>query len=326
MMFVIPMLAAVAEFALPGRSLIEDLRDVANMILGFVPLGTEITDALTAVRFLSPVHDALLGLGLLEIGVIVVIGFIHALLPIRQLDIWRPRSFERAAVFALDVAVPIIALPIMGLAIPYFVRFFQERQLQGPLGRIEVLAPALLVVALAVAVLSAGRSWTRLDRVLKEHQAIVASVSLLAAGLAAGSLVYTVVQLPEVRTWAVGSAAAFVGFQLLGAIGRWRWHVWDEREREAFRSPTPAPYERRWPAVQIALLGGLAAFAGVVVVFGLRDAVPWLLAAVATVIVVALLRDAALAASPAETPVDQHRAPQTRGPAAGETIEEVRPV
>jgi len=320
MMFVIPLLAAVAEFALPGRSLIDELRDVANVVLGLVPFGTQITDALTSIRFFTPLHEVLIGLGLLEIGVIVVIAYIHGLLPIGQAEIWRPGSLERAAVVLLDVALPIVSLVLLGLALPLFARFVQERELDTPIGPSAVLLPALILVGLAVAILARGGDLMA-TRFLDDHQAVAASLSLLMAGLVFGALAYTVLQLPEVRTWVVGAAAAFVGFQLLGAIGRWRWRVWDEREREAFRAADRRPYDRSWPAVQIALLSGLAGFAAIVVVFGLADAVPWLLGAVLGVIGIALLRDAALAATPVGDEAGKRSTTET-GRRAGERAKE----
>jgi hypothetical protein len=130
------------------------------------------------------------------------------------------------------------------------------------------------------------------------NQAVFAAVGL---GLVASifvSIVYIAAAVPDMRVWLVGTIVAFLAFRVLGAVGRWRWKVWDEREREAFRILRPQPYGRGWPGIQAALLAALGFFAGIVVVAGLVSLVPWVVVATVALVVFCVLRDTAINATP----------------------------
>ncbi|MDQ2966161.1 MAG: hypothetical protein M3R57_09970, partial [Chloroflexota bacterium] len=138
----------------------------------------------------------------------------------------------------------------------------------------------------------------KVRQVAGTNQAAFAAVGLGLVVAVVGSIIYVAAAVPAMRVWLVGTVVAFLAFRALGAVGRWRWRVWDEREREAFRILRPEPYGRLWPAIQVALLAATALFAGIVVTLGLVAVVPWVILAVVILIIFCVLRDAAINATP----------------------------
>jgi hypothetical protein len=171
-------------------------------------------------------------------------------------------------------------------------------QIPGP-GPIVLLA-AFVILALIVASIAWPKSppVALVRQVAGANEAVFAAVGLGLVASIVGSVVYVAIAIPDMRVWLVGTVVAFLAFRVLGAVGRWRWRAWDEREREAFRILRPQPYGRGWPAIQAALLAALGFFAGVVVVAGLESAVPWVVAAAVALVFFCVLRDTAINATP----------------------------
>jgi hypothetical protein len=189
---------------------------------------------------------------------------------------------------------------LLVLSVPLFVRWLADRNLQVTTPSPAMIPVAGLVLLLVIAALAwpTSRPMVWLRARAAENQDVLAAVMLAAVVTVLGAMLYVVAALAEVRIWVVGSLVAFLAFQGLGAVGRWRWRAWDERERDAFRMRRAQPLPRVWPGVQMAMLGSMAAFAAVVVIAGLEGAIPWVVSAVGAVIVVSVLRDAALLATP----------------------------
>jgi hypothetical protein len=300
LMFVLPLFAAVGEFVLPGRSLIDWLRDVALGAVTMVPPLLDTANVVVTLRLPSPVHDIVAGFGILSVATIILGGLVHAALPVGPADAWPEGSTTRRAVGALDSVVALVARLLLVGAVVSFIPWLMGRGLQipGP-------GPVVLLVGFAILALIVGSiAWPNsppvalVRQVAGANQAVFAAVGL---GLVASifvSIVYIAAAVPDMRVWLVGTIVAFLAFRVLGAVGRWRWKVWDEREREAFRILRPQPYGRGWPGIQAALLAALGFFAGIVVVAGLVSLVPWVVVATVALVVFCVLRDTAINATP----------------------------
>lgn len=318
LMFVVPLFAAVGEFVLPGSSLIDWLRDVAVGFVNLLPPVRDFLNMLVTFRLPSPLHDVAAGLGLVSIAALVLGALIHAALQVGPADAWPKGSRVRMVVEGLDNVVAFVARILLLTAAVSFVPWMMGREIQipGP----AVVGAAIIVALIVVVIAYAGSRPVELLRDLRtDNQALFAVIALVLVASILGSTAYVALALPEMRVWLVGTVVAFLAFRALGEVGRWRWRIWDEREREAFRLLRQKPYSRVWPAVQVSLLGATAVFAGIVVVLGLRTAVPWVLVAVGVLIVFCILRDTAINATPVggfpPKPLTAAAAP-TAGPAA----------
>ena len=302
LMFVIPLFAAVGEFVLPGRSLIEWLRDMALGVVALVPPLLDLLNVVVTLRLPSPLHDIVAGLGILSVATIVLGALIHAALPVGPADAWPEGSTTRRAVGALDSIVALIARLLLVGAVVSFIPWLMGRGLQIPGPGPVVLLVAVLILALIVASIAwpNSRPVALVRQVAGANEAVFAAVGLGLVAAIVASIAYVALAVPDMRVWLVGTGVAFLAFRALGAVGRWRWRVWDEREREAFRILRPQPYGRGWPAIQAAFLAALGSFAGLVVVAGLVSAVPWVVVAAIALIVFCVLRDTAVNATPAE--------------------------
>jgi hypothetical protein len=316
LMFIIPLFAAVGEFVLPGGSLIEQLKNVALAGVQAVPPVFDVATAFVALRLPSPFHDIAAAFGLLSIATIILGALVHAALPVGPADAWPEKSRTRTAVGALDSVVALIARVLLVGAVVSFIPWLMGRGLQIPGPGPVVLLGAFAILSLIVASIAwpNSRPVALVRRVGGANQAVFAAAGLLLVAAIVGSIVYVAAAVPEIRVWLVGTVVAFLAFRALGAVGRWRWHAWDEREREAFRILRPEPYGRGWPAIQVALLAALALFAGVVVVLGLVSAVPWVVLAVVVLMTFFVLRDTAINATPVG---GNPPAPAKAAPAAG---------
>jgi hypothetical protein len=300
LMFAIPLFAAVGEFVLPGGSLIDWLRDVA---LGFVSLFPPILDLVNlfvTIRLPSPLHDVAAAFGLLSIATIVIGALIHAMLTVGPAEAWPEDSWVRRAVGVIDTVVAFIAFLLLVGSVASFIPWLLGRGFQIPGPGPFVLVLAAVIVGLIVASIAWPDSPPmRLVRgIAGSNEAVFAVVGLALVASILASIAYVAAAVPEMRVWLVGTVVAFLAFRAMGSIGRWRWRVWDEREREAFRVLRPEPYSRVWPAVQVTAFLATAIFAGIVVVNGLVPLVPWVLTAIAALILLSLLRDTAINSIP----------------------------
>jgi hypothetical protein len=300
LMFIVPLFAAVGEFVLPGGSLIEPLKDAALAVVKAVPPVFDVATWFVSLRLPSPVHDITAAFGLLAIATIILGALVHAALPVGPADAWPEGSKTRTAVGALDSVVALIARLLLLGAVVSFVPWLMGRGLRIPESGPVVLLGAFVILSLIVAGIAYpnSRPIALVRQVGGANQAVFAAAGLLLVAAIVGSIVYVAAAVPEMRVWLVGTVVAFLAFRALGALGRWRWQAWDEREREAFRILRPEPYGRGWPAIQVALLAALALFAGVVVVLGLVSAVPWVIFAVVVLVIFFVLRDTAINATP----------------------------
>ncbi len=300
LMFVVPLFAAVGEFVLPGRSLIEWLRDMALGVVALVPPLLDLLNVVVTLRLPSPLHDIVAGFGILSVATIVLGALVHAALPVGPADAWPEGSTTRRAVGVLDSIVALIARLLLVGAVVSFIPWLMGRGLQipGPGPVVLLVAFAILVLIVASIAWPNSRPVALVRQVAGANEAVFAAVGLALVGAIVASIAYVALAVPDMRVWLVGTVVAFLAFRALGAVGRWRWRVWDEREREAFRILRAQPHGRGWPAIQAALLAGLGFFAGVVVVAGLVSAVPWVVVAALALIVFCVLRDTAINATP----------------------------
>jgi hypothetical protein len=300
LMFVVPLFAAVGEFVIPGASLIDWLRGVALGALGAVPPLLDLANMFVAIRLPSPAHDIVAAFGLLSIATIVLAALVHAALPVGPADAWPEDSVARRAVGVIDSIVALIARLLLVGAVVSFIPWLMGRGLQIPGPGPIVILGAVAILALIVATIAWPNSppVAMARQVASANQAIFAALGLALVLAIVASSTYVTAAVPEMRAWLVGTVFAFLAFRALGAVGRWRWRVWDEREREAFRILRPEPYGRGWPAIQVALLAATAVFAGWVVMAGLVSLVPWVIVAVVSLIVFFVLRDTAINATP----------------------------
>ncbi|HEV8489102.1 MAG TPA: hypothetical protein VGQ58_04885 [Candidatus Limnocylindrales bacterium] len=300
LMFVVPLFAAVGEFVLPGGSLIDWLRDLALGAVSMVPPLLDLLNVLVTFRLPSPVHDIAAAFGILSIATIIVGALIHAALPVGPADAWPMDSTARNAVGVLDSVVALVARLLLLGSVVSFIPWLMGRGLHIPGPGPVVLLGAFAVLALIIGSIAAPNSppVVLVRQIAGANQAVFAAVGFGLVAAVVGSIAYVALAVPEMRIWLVGTTVAFLLFRALGAVGRWRWRVWDEREREAFRILRPEPYGRGWPVIQVALLGATAVFAGVVVVAGLESLVPWVIVAITGLIFFSILRDTAINATP----------------------------
>jgi hypothetical protein len=240
------------------------------------------------------------GLGILSVATITLGALVHAALPVGPADAWPEGSTTRRVVGALDSIVALIARLLLVGAVVSFIPWLMGRGLQIPGPGPIVLLVAFVILGLIVASIAWPNSApvALVRQIAGANQAVFAAVGLGLVGAIVGSIVYVAIAVPDMRVWLVGTVVAFLAFRVLGAVGRWRWRVWDEREREAFRILRTQSLGRGWPAIQAALLAALGFFAGVVVVAGLESAVAWVVTAALALVFFCVLRDTAINATP----------------------------
>jgi hypothetical protein len=308
-MFVVPLFAAVGEFVLPGGSLIGWLRTKALEAVSVVPPLRDFIDLVVTFRLPSPLHDVATLIGALAIALVVLGALVHAALPVGPADAWPEGSSWRRAVTALDSLIALVARVLLIGAVVSFVPWLlgQGLRIPGPGPVVILLASAILVLVIATIGWPKAQVVKTIRAAIGASEGIAAAVLLALVAVAIAAVAYVAVAVEPLRVWMVGTAMAFLGFRILGAVGNWRWRVWDEQEREAFRALRPVPYPRGWPMIQQAVLAGTALFAGVVVVGGIEGLVSWVVAAVVALVLFSILRDAAIAAHPLGGPIPASR-------------------
>ncbi len=299
-LFVVPLLAAVGAFALGDVGMVERLRDLVYGVVGAVPGVADLANGAVAFRLASPAHEIVDAVGLLAIGILVLAALVHAALPIGQSEVWPRGSWVRYAVWVLDSAPAILVGAIVLMGVLAFGGWFRGHGFDRRL-------PFLVVgTVVALGLIVAVVAWPRSRAVVALHARAEQSPASAAAGLLFVvvalllSIAYALIVDEGIRSWVAGALTAFVLFQALGAVGKWRWRVWDEREREAFRARVAEPPGRGWPFVQISLLGASALLGGATILLDWALGVTATVVVVAVLVVVSALRDAALRATPVQ--------------------------
>ena len=273
----------------------------------------------------TPVREAhvwidIYNFGLLVLRLLFLLAIVEAVMPARIDRLWRERGIRRLLLLATDLAVGAGIAAVLGIV--WLVTSFGgwTAQSGGLLTALKVglFDSGVIWAGVALAVMI-GFSWLgrRVRRRLRQLEgsarererferglliilssAVLAILLLLVVATALGVvLVFAgnkAVPAPDAtRQFVVGALLILVFFQAGQRIGVWRWVAWDLRERRALRrNPQAEPY-RNWIRVQAILLGLGAVVGAVLVALGNPEG-PWLIllfAIVVFVVVVSIGKD-----------------------------------
>ena len=246
--------------------------------LGAAKIAPFLPDAFTWQRW----YD----LGAFAMQIIFMLVLALAVIPGRPDRLWLERPVARTILLAVDIAIGFGALGLIAVA---WMATAGSHPNEPDFGAVVLGSGLPGLIGLGLALLGIGwlgkrvRATIRVlepsevfrDRLLRDALIVGSSVFLalvlvlVLATIVGVALVFAgnaaVARTDENRNLVLGSIAAVVAFQVIQALGIWRWDAWDARERRALRRrPLAYPF-RKW-AFSLAVALGVIAILGAVVV------------------------------------------------------------
>jgi hypothetical protein len=298
LIFVAPFLAMVGDFALPGRGLTDELAGFAITALNLIPGVAAVAALFSGWSLPAPWQQILQVVGLLALGTIVGAALIHATLPIGWARPWPTKSPWYWIFSGVDFLLSLAAFLILVAGIPAFGGWIQGNAGVEPQSAALVIVVLLLGLAAVILMLTNNRILAAVRLILDRYSSWIGFLLFLLSALVIASVVFMLATLPGARTWVLALITALIGFRLIGTIGRWRWRIWDERERETFRIGNPHAAKRTFAWIQMVILLGIVLFAAAIVIGGAADLLPGLIGVIAIAALLFMARDAVIANQP----------------------------
>ena len=298
LIFVAPFLAMVGDFALPGGGLTNQLADIATTVLNWIPGVGAVASLFSGWSLPDPWQQPVQLVGLLALGAVVGAALIHAALPIGWTAApWPTRSAWFWIFTGVDYLLSLAALLILVPALFAFGGWIKGNVGVPPPAAGLVVALLLLGLVIVVFLLSDPGFRDGIRALLERFSGLVATIFFVLSAVVIASLVFTLATLPDARRWVLALVTALIAFRLIGTIGRWRWRVWDERERETFRIGNPAAM-RTFAYIQMLILLAIVVFAAAIVIGGQSNMVSVLIGVIVAATLSFMARDAVLANQP----------------------------